>query len=101
MALSKTAAHATAFALWAAFSASEALAQGQGASPIVGALSFIQDTLLGKAATIVAVIAVASVGFMMLTGRMDWKRGATVILGCFILFGAATIVGSIQGASGG
>lgn len=70
-----------------------------GSSPIISALSWIQSTLLGQAATIVAVIAVAMVGFMMLTGRMDWKRGATVILGCFILFGAASIVAGIQGAA--
>jgi type IV secretion system protein VirB2 len=42
------------------------------------------------------VIAVASVGFMMLTGRMNWRYGAVVILGCFILFGAASIVAGIQ-----
>jgi type IV secretion system protein VirB2 len=45
---------------------------------------------------VVAVIAVASVGFLMLTGRINWRYGATVILGCFILFGAASIVGGIQ-----
>ena len=44
-------------------------------------------------------IAVAVIGFMMLTGRMNWKHGLTVIVGCFILFGAATIVGGIQMAA--
>ena len=44
----------------------------------------------------VAVIAVAMVGFMMLTGRLNWRFGATVIIGCFILFGAAAIVSGIQ-----
>ena len=44
----------------------------------------------------VAVIAVASVGFLMLTGRINWRYGATVIVGCFILFGAASIVAGIQ-----
>ncbi|MFT4077017.1 MAG: TrbC/VirB2 family protein [Asticcacaulis sp.] len=68
----------------------------QGASPISNALDWIQGTLMGKVATTVAVIAVAAVGFMMLTGRMNWRFGATVIVGCFILFGAATIVGGIQ-----
>ena len=78
--------------------ASAAHAQGgpQGSSPILGAVSWIQDTLLGQVATVVAVIAVAAVGFMMLTGRMNWKYGATVIIGVFILFGASTIVGGIQ-----
>jgi len=39
--------------------------------------------LLGNAATAVAVIAVAMVGFLMLTRRINWRIGATVILGCF------------------
>ena len=68
----------------------------EGSSPIINALQWIQGTLMGQVATTVAVIAVAAVGFMMLTGRMNWKFGATVIIGCFILFGAATIVGGIQ-----
>ena len=71
----------------------------QGSGPIVSALSWLQGTLLGNVATAVAVIAVAMVGFMMLTGRMNWKHGATVILGCFILFGAAAIVSGIQSAA--
>ena len=72
-----------------------------GAGPIVGALQWLQGTLLGTAATVVAVIAVATVGFLMLAGRMNWRYGATVILGCFILFGAASIVGGIQSTAGG
>nr|WP_022685005.1 TrbC/VirB2 family protein [Sphingomonas phyllosphaerae] len=71
-----------------------------GSGAIVGAVSWLQGTLLGTVATVVAVIAVASVGFMMLTGRMNWRYGATVILGCFILFGAAGIVGGIRSTSG-
>lgn len=71
-----------------------------GSGPIVGALQWIQGTLLGNVATAAAVIAVAMVGFLMLSGRMNWRFGATVILGCFILFGAATIVGGIRAAVG-
>ena len=82
-----------------------AAAQAQGADPagsgpIVAALGWMQGTLLGTVATAVAVMAVAAVGFMMLTGRMNWRFGATVIIGCFILFGAASIVGGIQQAAG-
>ncbi len=73
----------------------------QGSGPILSAVSWLQGTLLGNVATVVAVIAVAAVGFMMLTGRMNWRYGATVILGCFILFGAASIVGGIRQAAGG
>ena len=71
-----------------------------GSGPIVSALRWVQGTLLGNVATAVAVIAVAMVGFMMLTGRINWRIGATVILGCFILFGATTIVAGIQSAAG-
>ena len=67
-----------------------------GSGPIVGALAWLQGTLLGNVATAVAVMAVAAVGFGMLTGRMNWRFGATVIIGLFILFGAASIVAGIQ-----
>ena len=72
-----------------------------GSGPIVGAIGWIQGTLLGTVATVIAVIAVAVVGLMMLTGRMNWRYGASVILGCFILFGAASIVAGIQSAASG
>ena len=74
-------------------------ADPQGSGPIVNALGWLQNTMLGSVATAVAVMAVAAVGFMMLTGRMNWRFGATVIIGCFILFGAATIVAGIQSAA--
>ncbi|MGE5599996.1 MAG: TrbC/VirB2 family protein [Pseudomonadota bacterium] len=77
-------------------SAAFAQANPQGSGPIVSALSWLQGTLLGNVATSVAVIAVAMVGFMMLTGRLNWRVGATVIIGCFILFGSAAIVSGIQ-----
>ncbi|MBJ7416210.1 MAG: TrbC/VirB2 family protein [Niveispirillum sp.] len=81
-------------------SAPAALAQTvgdpKGAGPIVAALSWMQGTLMGNVATTVAVMAVAAVGFLMLTGRMNWRFGATVVLGCFILFGAGAIVSGIQ-----
>lgn len=71
-----------------------------GSGPIVAALGWLQGTLLGHVATAVAVMAVAAVGFMMLTGRMNWRFGATVIIGCFVLFGAGAIVSGIQSAAG-
>jgi type IV secretion system protein VirB2 len=71
-----------------------------GSAPIVAALGWLEGTLLGNVATAVAVMAVAAVGFMMLTGRLNWRFGATVIIGCFILFGAGAIVSGIQAASG-
>ena len=72
-----------------------------GSSPILAALNWVQNTLLGNVATSAAVIAVAAVGFLMLTGRIEWKRGLTVIVGAFIIFGAVTIVAGIRSLAGG
>ena len=88
-------------ALVASLSASPAFAQDMysdpaGSGAIVAAVNWLQGTLMGTIATVVAVIAVASVGFMMLTGRINWRYGATVILGCFVLFGASSIVAGIH-----
>ena len=92
-------------ALVAAFLPGLAFAQAggdpAGSGPIVAALGWLQGTLLGNVATAVAVMAVAAVGFMMLTGRMNWRFGATVIIGVFILFGAGSIVSGIQSAAVG
>ena len=70
-----------------------------GSGAIVNAVNWLQGTLLGTVATVVAVIAIAAVGFMMLTGRVNWRHGAVVILGCFVLFGAASIVAGIRSAA--
>jgi len=69
-----------------------------GSSSIVAAAQWLEGTLLGTVATTVAVIAVASVGFMALSGRVDLRRAVTTILGCFILFGASSIVAGLQSA---
>lgn len=76
--------------------AQDALGDPAGSGVLVSAVQWLQGTLLGTVATVVAVIAVAVVGLLMLTGRINWRYGATVILGCFILFGAASIVAGIQ-----
>ena len=89
-------------ALWpVAAVAQDTMADPQGSGVIVAAVRWLEGTLLGTIATVVAVIAVASVGLLMLTGRINWRYGATVILGCFILFGAASIVAGIQATAGG
>lgn len=76
-------------------------ADPQGSGVIINAVDWLQGTLMGTVATVAAVIAVACVGFMMLTGRVNWRHGAVVILGCFILFGAASIVAGIRTAATG
>ena len=76
--------------------AQQAYADPAGSGVLVSAVNWLQGTLLGTIATVVAVIAVASVGFLMLTGRINWRYGVTVIVGCFILFGASSIVAGIR-----
>ena len=78
----------------------QAAADPQGSGPILAALLWLQGTLLGNVATAVAVMAVAACGLMMLTGRLNWRMGITVILGCFILLGASAIVSGIRQAAG-
>lgn len=81
------------------------LADPSGASSLVAALAWVQGTLLGTIATLIAVIAIASIGFAMLSGRVDMRHGVRMVLGCFILFGASTIAAGIQaefaGTAGG
>lgn len=72
-----------------------------GSSVLVAAISWLQDVLLGTVATSIAVIAIAAIGFGMLTGRVNIRHGATVVLGCFILFGASTIVDGLRYAANG
>jgi Type IV secretory pathway, VirB2 components (pilins) len=79
----------------------QSVADPAGSGVLVGAANWLQGTLLGTVATTVAVIAIAAVGFMMLAGRINWRHGAVVILGCFVLFGAASIVAGIRSAATG
>jgi type IV secretory pathway VirB2 component (pilin) len=72
-----------------------------GSNAISAVLSWLEGTILGTVATTVAIIAIASVGFLMLAGRIDVRRAAQVIFGCFIMFGASTIAGGIIGALSG
>ena len=79
----------------------QSAADPAGSSPLIAAVDWVQGTLLGNLATTAAVIAVAAVGFLMLTGRIDWRRGLTVVVGAFIIFGAVSIVAGIRSLSGG
>jgi type IV secretory pathway VirB2 component (pilin) len=66
-------------------------------APLFAAVTWIEQAVLGSVATSIAVIAVAVVGLMMLRGRLEVRRGVTVILGCFVLFGAPVLAAGIRG----
>lgn len=72
---------------------------GDGSSLVLAA-RWIESVLLGTTATLVAIITVAGLGFLLLTGRIDLRRGATVVLGCFILFGAPVIADALYQLTG-
>jgi len=94
--------HWLAMALFAAPAMAQSVqSDPAGSGPILGALAWVQGTLLGTLATTVAVIAVAVVGLMMLTGRIEWRRGLTVVIGAFIVFGAVAIVEGMRSVATG
>jgi type IV secretion system protein VirB2 len=65
-------------------------------SAITSAVTWVSDLVFGPLATIIAVIAVAWVGFAMLSGRIEIRRGLSVIFGCFLLFGAREIARDLR-----
>jgi type IV secretion system protein VirB2 len=66
--------------------ADSSLSDPPGPNVIVGPVVWLQGTILGTFTTIVAILAVASVGLKMLSARLSVRRGTTVVLGCSILF---------------
>lgn len=60
-------------------------------NPLAIAAQWIQSLLTGSIAVSLAILAVAFLGFAMLQGRLDWRRGGLVVIGCFIIFAAGGI----------
>lgn len=71
-------------------------ALAQDGTAIQTGLNTIKDWLVAIA-SVVCVIAVMFVGFAKLTGRMDWPKAVTVLIGIGIIFSATTIVGWMGG----
>jgi hypothetical protein len=67
-------------------------------SPLANAIGWLNGALFGTTAVTLCVIAVAGMGFFMLTGRVPVRRGLQVVLGCFILLGAPTIAATFTSA---
>lgn len=99
--MKRTALLGLSIALGAGAAHAQAPADPAGSSPLLAALQWVQGTLLGNLATTAAVIAVAVVGYMMLTGRLEWRRGLLVIVGAFVIFGASSIVAGIHALAQG
>jgi type IV secretory pathway VirB2 component (pilin) len=62
----------------------------------------VSGLLTGSLAVSLAVIGIALLGFLLLTGRVDIRRSGLVVLGAFILFGTPVlVVGLIELGTGG
>ena len=70
------------------------------ASAITSATNWVSDLLFGPLSTVIAVIAIAWIGLAMLSGRIDIRRGFSVVFGCFLLFGAKGIADGLRSAAG-
>lgn len=67
-------------------------ASAQDLSPITTMLQSIGTALTGPVGRALGLVAVAAIGILFLTGRMNWLYAASVVIGLVILFGAATIL---------
>lgn len=64
--------------------------------PAGAAANWLTQLLSGAAATAICVIAVATLGMMMLSGRISLRRGFQVVLGCFLVLGASIVAAQLQ-----
>ena len=64
-------------------------------SPITAAVDWITSVLLGELALGLCVLAVAFVGFMMMSGRLPIRTGMRVAIGCFVILGAPQIAAGL------
>lgn len=67
-------------------------AAAQDLSPITNMLQSIGTALTGPVGRALGLVALAIVGILFLTGRMNWLYAGSVVVGLVILFGAATIL---------
>ena len=67
-------------------------AAAQDLSPITTMLQAIGTALTGTLGRAAGLVALAVVGFLFMTGRMNWLYAGSVVIGLVILFGAATIL---------
>lgn len=58
---------------------------------IVAAFNWLAGVATGSISTALAALAVAAVGIAMLQGRLPARKGATVVIGCFILFSSHAV----------
>jgi type IV secretory pathway VirB2 component (pilin) len=63
------------------------------------AVNWLESSALGPVALCVGVIAVAGIGFSLLSGRLPLRRGSAVLVGCFVVFAARVLAAGLTGIS--
>jgi type IV secretion system protein VirB2 len=81
------------------FLATEAMAQS-GLQPVTSVLQTLIDILTGPIASMLAILAVISCGFLAWSGRFTWGIAGSVIMGIVLVFGSTQIVAFFQNALG-
>ena len=76
----------------------QSTASGSGSDAITSGLNSIKSWLTGIT-SVVGILAVMGVGYMKLTGRMQWPAVISVMVGLGIIFSASTIVGWFSSGS--
>lgn len=62
--------------------------------------TWLSGLLVGTVATALCVIAIAFIGFMLMSGRLAVREAIRVTLGCFVLLGAPAIALGLQALAG-
>lgn len=79
--------------------AGEAYAQTS-LAPVQSVLQTLINVLTGPIASMLAILAVISCGFLAWTGRFTWGIAGAVIIGIVLVFGSTQIVAFFQNALG-
>lgn len=79
--------------------AQDAFAQS-GLQPVTSVLQTLIDILTGPIASMLAILAVISCGFLAWSGRFTWGIAGSVIMGIVLVFGSTQIVAFFQNALG-
>lgn len=65
-------------------------------SAIATAANWVSNLLFGPLATAIAIIAIASIGLALMSGRIELRRGLSILIGCFLLFGARGLADGLR-----
>lgn len=63
------------------------------------ATEWLAQLATGSVAATLSILAIATVGLLMLAGRLPLREGARVVIGCFVLLGAQAIAAALMGLS--